>query len=1046
MKHVFIYMAALLFLLPQSYGQFEFDNYQQLTVVDGAPGTLVLAFVEDKHGFIWAGSWTGLARFDGSKFDRIVRLPSDSVFLPSHYITALMMDGDSLWIGTSNGLSILNIPERIFSNHTFKTEVHGVTDEEKDRNYIVNITKDRQGNIWITPRFEGFVKWDRKTKNFTHFRLPYAPNLADAYGILGQTTLAQIIQDQKHDSILWAGAYGGLVRLNQQTGAIKRIIFDQADEQTNFNVNRKICIYQDLDGLIYSGSWSSGLSVYDPKNGEYQYVNPKFKKNATAGKGVDHLYTIFPGPPGYLYLTYAREYGIFNKESQTYQTIKKNILKGKTTSFGIDFIDSQGRIWFGRNNGIMVSDPVMQQFDWHSLAELNSTPIELIPRQIVEDFYPGYISVASQYADGLYHFNPQTGHKFEQSGAHIMKDDIYFHSWGITQSNQNQLVFAENKKLYTLIRGSNEIKPYDFQVPITYGGVRNMLTDSFGRIWITSHAGLFSIDPSNSQVHSYENSKIFEWIRRPFLDSKGNIWITGFRGHLVYSHTQNQLLTFEYIKDSSLTYVYPRQFCECPNGEVWLAGDKEGIGLLSKDEPQKGVIRKIQIRSENGRPVPIYRLACNQKNELWASDQGGILRINRDDWSIEKYHRDYGVQSFKDLDVFQFLKNGELIFNGRDGFYTVDPNKLKINTRLPRPYVVSVSSNKGRKNKLQDHLEMLPVNLEPEENVVTITFSAINHTLAKKTRFRYMLEGVDEDWIDPGDKRTFTYAYLEGGNYIFKVKAANNEGIWNPEVYKLPIIVGTPWYKTSLFWIVLTLLLFSFAYAYYKDRIRQVERESGLKAEFEKKVADLEMRALRAQMNPHFIFNCLNSIDAYIIKNDTRKASEYLNNFSRLVRLILQHSRSAYVNLKDELEALELYLKLEQMRFRNSFEYEILLKNHLTPENYEIPPMLIQPFVENAIWHGLNYKENAGRVTIEIHVEGDLLVCIIEDNGIGREASAAIRASKKVKRKSMGMGITTERIELINNMYQTNNEVEIQDLYDESGNANGTRVVLQIPL
>ena len=1046
MKKIFLHIILLTYLIPISLGQYQFDNYQQLNVADGAPGSYVKAFVEDKHGFIWVGSWSGLARFDGSKFDKIIRLPSDSTFLPSNYITALLLDGDSLWIGTQKGLCILNLTQRTFSNHALSTDVPGVSNEERDRNFINSIYKDRQGNIWIVAYYEGFIKWERKTGKFLHYPLPHSDKLAETYGILGQTTLAQITQDVKQDSIIWGASNGGIIRFNQQSGTIKRILYDKADEQTNYHVNRKICMYQDSNSLIFTGSWNSGLSIYDPHTNDYQYVDHSFLQNSGTAKGQDHLYTIFPGPSGYLYLTYSGGFGMFHIDSQTFKHIKKNTFKGKVISFGIDFIDSQGRIWYGKHNSILISDPVTQQFKWHSLAELNSTPEELIPRQVVEDFYPGYISVSSQYADGLYHFNPETRHTFKTAGTHIMKDDIYFHSWGLIKLNENQLLFSERKNLYTLDRESGEISPYEFQPPLKHTGINNLLKDKHGKIWVISREGLFSYDPTNAQMRSFNDQTKIDRLTDSFEDSQGNIWIPGFRGHMVYSSSQDNIFSFEYVKDSSLTYITPRQFCECPNGEIWLAGDREGLGLVSKEEPQKGLIRKIIPRSKSGHPVSIYKIACNQQNELWACSLSGIIKINRDDWRITSFHRDYGVKSFKDLDVFRFLKNGALIFNGRDGLYTVEPNSLKINTRLPRPYVVSISSNKGIKNSLGDHLNSVPIKLEPDENVITISFSAINHTIAKGTLFRYMLEGLDEEWIDPGNKRSFTYAYLEGGNYRFKVKAANNEGVWNPEVYELPIQVGTPWYKTPLFWIFLCLMLMGFGYAYYKDRIRQVERESRLKAEFDKKVAELEMRALRAQMNPHFIFNCLNSIDAYIIKNDTRKASEYLNNFSRLVRLILQHSRSAYVNLRDELEALELYMKLEQMRFRNSFAYEIILDEELAIENYEIPPMLIQPFVENAIWHGLNYRENGGKVSIEIGVADDLLTCIIADNGIGRKASAAIRASKKVKRKSMGMGITVERIEIINNMYQTNNQVTIQDLYDEQGEAIGTRVTLRIPL
>ena len=209
------------------------------------------------------------------------------------------------------------------------------------------------------------------------------------------------------------------------------------------------------------------------------------------------------------------------------------------------------------------------------------------------------------------------------------------------------------------------------------------------------------------------------------------------------------------------------------------------------------------------------------------------------------------------------------------------------------------------------------------------------------------------------------------------------------------------------------------------------------------------MNALRAQMNPHFLFNCLNSIDSYIIKHETKKASEYLNKFARLIRLILQNSRSNYVNLSDEIEALDLYMNMESLRFRNKFDYEINIGKELDVDSIDIPPMLIQPYIENAIWHGLMHKREGtkGKVQLKINRQNGSLRCIVEDNGIGREKAMEIRAKKITRRKkSMGMRITHDRIQMINKMFDSKTSVEIIDLKDNTGQATGTRVELYIPI
>lgn len=228
--------------------------------------------------------------------------------------------------------------------------------------------------------------------------------------------------------------------------------------------------------------------------------------------------------------------------------------------------------------------------------------------------------------------------------------------------------------------------------------------------------------------------------------------------------------------------------------------------------------------------------------------------------------------------------------------------------------------------------------------------------------------------------------------------------------------------------------------------VNQIRREEQLKLEFERRLSKVEMGALRSQMNPHFIFNCLNSIDYYILKNESEKASDYLNRFSRLIRLILQNSTKNQVNLKEELEALRLYIEMEALRFQGQFKYTIQVKNGLVPVDHEVPPMLLQPYVENAIWHGLLHSEEPGRLDIILAIEGHNLLCCIEDNGVGRDFVHEMNANAKLKTRSMGTKITEDRLELFSKLYHSEAAVEIIDLKDREGRAIGTRVELSIPV
>lgn len=219
-------------------------------------------------------------------------------------------------------------------------------------------------------------------------------------------------------------------------------------------------------------------------------------------------------------------------------------------------------------------------------------------------------------------------------------------------------------------------------------------------------------------------------------------------------------------------------------------------------------------------------------------------------------------------------------------------------------------------------------------------------------------------------------------------------------------------------------------------------------AEFEQQVevSKAELKALRAQMNPHFVFNSLNSIQHYILNSKGDEAVKYLNKFAKLIRIILNNSEKPTVTINEDIEALKLYLELERMRFENKFDYAIEIDESIDGDYDEIPPMLIQPYLENAILHGINPKEGNGHITILIKVVNQFIKISITDDGIGREKSKAIQSLQPAARhKSLGMKITKDRVRILNSLHQSNLNVNIIDLYNEKNEPAGTQVDLFIP-
>lgn len=255
--------------------------------------------------------------------------------------------------------------------------------------------------------------------------------------------------------------------------------------------------------------------------------------------------------------------------------------------------------------------------------------------------------------------------------------------------------------------------------------------------------------------------------------------------------------------------------------------------------------------------------------------------------------------------------------------------------------------------------------------------------------------------------------------------------------------------KSLITGLILMLLMGIFIF-----RIQSLKRKNALEkqqlenekkqAELQQRATELEMQALRAQMNPHFIFNCLSSINKFILKNDSDAASDYLTRFSRLIRLSLTNSQLSLIPLSDELEMLRLYLDMERLRFSETFSYNIIYENTIEPETIYMPPMLLQPFCENAIWHGLMHKEGQGKLDIMMSILNGELQCIIADNGIGRAKAAELKSKTGARQKSFGLKITTERLALFNNEKAVHSFYNTEDMLNEKGNIAGTKVILNI--
>ncbi len=338
------------------------------------------------------------------------------------------------------------------------------------------------------------------------------------------------------------------------------------------------------------------------------------------------------------------------------------------------------------------------------------------------------------------------------------------------------------------------------------------------------------------------------------------------------------------------------------------------------------------------------------------------------------------------------------------------------------------------------------LNLNYDENSISIGFEAISYKSNGKIMYKYFLVNGPDTFVSTTTNRHVEFLSLKPGSYSFNVSAMNSNGTWTSSPLTCSFVVLAPFWQQGWFLMVSVAIAFLTIYLFLKNRITVIKEREQLKTDFNKQLLTLEMKALRAQMNPHFIFNVINSIQDYILKNDAKAAQKYLTKFARLVRLILDNSMTGEVLLSDELRASGLYMELEEQRFDGKFDFVLKLKPGIESDAVLIPSMIIQPFLENAVKHGIQHLDHKGNIVLSVDQNDTHLLIHIEDNGVGREAAARWNELNVQDHISRGSTITHKRVSAYNVAHNTDIRLNVTDLYDGSGKGIGTRVELSIPL
>jgi signal transduction histidine kinase len=472
---------------------------------------------------------------------------------------------------------------------------------------------------------------------------------------------------------------------------------------------------------------------------------------------------------------------------------------------------------------------------------------------------------------------------------------------------------------------------------------------------------------------------------------------------------------------------------ESDNGTLWIASYDDSIIGYSNGHAIAMMTPKEGLTGNT-----CYCLYYHDES-LWVGTDKGLnkVELNKPGYPVTAYTSKDGLLS----DIVNVVcATGPTIFVGTSaGLSVFDENKMQLGDEC-RVKVMAVF-NAGI-NRISDTANLL---LPVRENNIRFEFAGISYRSAGQIRYRYRLIGLDSGWRQTQDNY-LDYPTLPAGRYEFQLQAVNRFGVGS-DILRVPFEAATPFWNQLWFKILELAIFIAVTWLFISWRIRQVRRQQDQKAMQGRRMAELEHIALQAQMNPHFIFNCLNSIQQFVFDKDMMATNEYISSFARLIRATLNQSSRPFISVAEEMEYLSDYLSLEKMRFKNKMDFFIELGKEVEAGDLLLPPMLLQPYVENSVRHGLRHKAGGpGYIHIHFGTHGGRLVVTIRDNGIGRKKAMEYKTGEHIEYQSKGMSMTSARIQMINILYKSQIDVKVEDLQDERGQPKGTLIVINFPV
>lgn len=689
-----------------------------------------------------------------------------------------------------------------------------------------------------------------------------------------------------------------------------------------------------------------------------------------------------------------------------------NLLKNvKVTSV---LKDNEGAYWFTTLNDGVFYCPDINVLSYGKIPDLSDNRINAVAVG-KSGIYLGYeFAFVDLLKKGkVKHYLSPKAHTFKNTVRSFLIDSVENRVWVSSIVNLN---WIEND-VVKLIEPSPRLKIVR---------PKKIIKSKSKGYWIAATTGLVKYYNDKIVYESYLNNGYEGLIYDLAEDYDQTVWFCTINGLWSY---QNGVYKFWGDEDSRLGQTSYSLLINPIDTSIWIGTNGAGI-IVKKGSNISQITTKEGLISNS-----ISQLFYADKN-IWTATRNGLSKVTLSNggYTIKNFTKANGLPTNEVTSVCEY--HDSVYVGTTQGLAVFNKNKV---VECDNPPLISIS--KFKVNDREVDITLSNVALDYDQNSLGIDFVGFVYRNNGRVNYRYRMLGVDSSWVATQTPNCL-YNGLSNGIYKFEVEAQSFNGTWSSKPASVIFTINPPFWKRIWFLVLGAILFTTFIFLIYRIRINQIHRRNNLL----QNINLYKQQSLRQQMNPHFIFNTLNSIQLYILERDPISSHKYLTKFARLMRMTLDNSLHHTIPLRDEIGALKLYLDLEKLRLEDKFDYSVELVGDDSILNYKIPTLLIQPYVENAIWHGISHKKDQmGWVKISLIDNPSSIACVIEDNGIGRKHAGEISQMKNKEHKSRGSQITQQRIDLLSLMYKEKFSVFYDDLCDYHGTSLGTRVTIKIP-